>query len=170
MTSKYEDLNILAATDRIFLKILNVRSWDQSIVIKGFNKDPHHVSTSGERFVMDFGFVRGKYKIKKEDGPLITSKDGFNSYLLIMDVHTRYMWVFPTIGKSPPIAIVDSFLDRYGNKDGNRYVRTDNGGNLPKGTYSNDSFASIIIFWRPQVPTPLFKTALSSADIAPLPT
>ena len=48
-------------------------------------------------------FFRGKYKLKTEDGPLITSKDGFNAYLLIMDVYSRYMWVFPTTGKSPQL-------------------------------------------------------------------
>lgn len=68
--------------------------------------------------------------MKQENGPLITSKDGFNAYFLIMDVHSRYMWVFPTLGKSPPIFIVESFLERYSNKNGNRSIRTDNGGGL----------------------------------------
>ena len=45
-----------------------------------------------------------------------------------MDVYPRYMWLFPTVGKSPPINIIDDFLERYGNKDGNRIVRTHNGG------------------------------------------
>ena len=34
---------------------------------------------------MDYGFVRGKDTIKNETGPLITNKDGFNCYLLIVD-------------------------------------------------------------------------------------
>ena len=66
-------------------------------MIKGFNKDPHQVSAPGERFVMDFGFVCGSYKLKTENGPLVTSKDGFNSYLLIMDVYSHYMWVSPLL-------------------------------------------------------------------------
>lgn len=40
----------------------------------------------GERFHMDMGFVRGtKYKMKDEDGRIVTSLDGYNSYLLIID-------------------------------------------------------------------------------------
>ena len=65
---------------------------------------------------MYFGFVRGEFRLKQEGGPLIISKDGFNAYLLIMDVYSRYMWVFPTLGKSSPISIVESFLVRYGEK------------------------------------------------------
>ena len=49
----------------------------------------------GQHFHMDFGFVRGStYTIKQENGPTITSKDGYNSYLLIIDRVTRYMWFF----------------------------------------------------------------------------
>ncbi len=40
----------------------------------------------GENFHIDMGFVRGtKYSHKDEDGRLITSLDGFNSYLLFID-------------------------------------------------------------------------------------
>ena len=57
----------------------------------------------GQHFHMDFGFVRGSsYTIKQEDGPPITSKEGYNSYLLIIDRATRYMWVFLTSSKEPP--------------------------------------------------------------------
>ena len=45
----------------------------------------------GQHFHMDFGFVRGSgYKVKGEDGPTITSIDGYNSYLIIIDRVTRY--------------------------------------------------------------------------------
>ena len=45
----------------------------------------------GQHFHMDFGFVRGsEYKLKQELGPTITSIDGFNSYLIIVDHITRY--------------------------------------------------------------------------------
>ena len=96
---------------------------------------------------MDFGFVRGKYNAKTEDGPRVTSKDGFISYLLTIDVYTRYMWVFPTVGKSISTTIVDFFL----NKDGNRYVHTKNGGNWSKATISNVSITSITISLKPPV-------------------
>ncbi len=52
----------------------------------------------GERFHMDMGFVRGKkYSTKDEDEriiTIITSLDGYKSYLLIIDWSTRYEWVF----------------------------------------------------------------------------
>ena len=46
----------------------------------------------GQHFHMDFGFVRGTgFRIKQEDKPTITSIDGFNSYLIIVDRVTRYI-------------------------------------------------------------------------------
>ncbi len=51
----------------------------------------------GERFHMDMGFVRGtKYGIKDADGNIVTSLDGYKSYLVIIDRATRYIWVFLT--------------------------------------------------------------------------
>jgi len=53
---------------------------------------------------MDMGFVRGsKYRTKDEDGQMVTSLDGYNSYLLIIDRATRYMWVFLSKYKTPKI-------------------------------------------------------------------
>ena len=61
---------------------------------------------SGQHFYMDFGFVRGSdYSMKKESGPTITRIDGFNSYLVIVDQVTRYLWIFLTTSKNPPITI-----------------------------------------------------------------
>lgn len=41
---------------------------------------------SVQHFHIDFGFVPGlEYKVKNEAGPTITSIDGFNSYLIIVD-------------------------------------------------------------------------------------
>ena len=40
------------------------------------------------------------------------------------------MWVFTTRGRDSPIDLVDSFLDKYKHTDGNRYIRTDQGGEL----------------------------------------
>ena len=83
---------------------------------------------------MDFGFI----KAIDNDTPtktLVTSYDGFNSYLLIIEKFTRYIWVFLSQSKSPPIATVDKFLLKHGiprDKQGglNLVVRTDQGGEL----------------------------------------
>jgi hypothetical protein len=49
----------------------------------------------GTHFQMGMGFVRGtKYRVKDEDGNIITSLDGHNIYLIIIDRATRYTWVF----------------------------------------------------------------------------
>lgn len=65
----------------------------------------------GERFHMDLGFVRGtKFSYKDEDGNLVTSMDGYNSYLLIIDRATRYTWVFLAKSKAPQIDTIKSFL------------------------------------------------------------
>jgi len=81
---------------------------------------------------MDMGFVRGtKYSHKSETGHLITSLDGFNSYLIIVDKATRYLWVFLSRYKTPPIQTIKSFLDIHGNKTmPQRFLRTDEGGEL----------------------------------------
>ena len=55
--------------------------------------DGMHVSNSrpGQIFHMDLGFVRGSnYILMQEEGPTITSKDGFNSYFIIVDRATCY--------------------------------------------------------------------------------
>ena len=84
-----------------------------------------------ERFQMDFGFMSSKI-----DNKIVRSHDGYNCYLLIVDYFTRYLWVFLTKNKSPPIKTVKQFLRTYGNKDGIRIIRTDQGGELAKsGTF-----------------------------------
>ena len=60
-------------------------------------------SVARQHFHMDFGFVRGsKYSVKQENAPTITSVDGYNSYLIIVNRVTRYVWIFLTSFKSPP--------------------------------------------------------------------
>ena len=71
--------------------------------IKGYNSDPNRARGPGQRFHMDYGFVRGKSVTKGEDGPLISSKDGYICYLLIADEYSRHLWVFLFAGKNPPI-------------------------------------------------------------------
>ncbi len=86
----------------------------------------------GERFHMDMGFVRGtKYNHKDEDGRIITSLDGFNSYLLIIDRTTWYIWVFLSKYKTPRIDIIKTFLKTHGAQHlAQQCIRTDEGGEL----------------------------------------
>jgi len=61
----------------------------------------------GEQFHMDMGFVRGtQFSYRDKDGTLVTSLDGYNSYLLIVDKATRYTWVFLARSKHPQIEII----------------------------------------------------------------
>ena len=113
--------------------------------------DNRPASRKGERFHMDFGFFRGpkhlqdltkrkhvgKRRAKGEETPdyqpIVTSHDGFSSYLLIVDAFTRASWVFLTRTKNPPIETLKMFLKTYGLKDKTqRYVRTDQGGELAR--------------------------------------
>ena len=83
---------------------------------------------------MDYGFVRGKEVIKNEDGPLITSKEGYNCYLLVADEHSRHLWIFLFANKEPPVDTITNFLSTHGLKSGLRRVRTDQGGELAGST------------------------------------
>ena len=89
----------------------------------------------GDRLQMDFGFMSAK-----TDNRIIRSHDGYNCYLLIVDYFTRFIWVFLTKNKAPPLKTVGHFLRTYGNKDGVRIVRTDQGGELAK----SKSFQTLI--------------------------
>jgi len=88
-------------------------------------------SLPGQHFHMDFGFVRGSnYTVKTEDGPTVTSIDGYNSYLIIVDRATRYIWLFLTKSKHPPIDIARKVLKKFRSDHKHCTVRTDQGGEL----------------------------------------
>ena len=70
-------------------------------MIKGYNKDPVRANKSGRHFCIDYGFVRGKSVTKTEYGPLVTSKEGYNCYLLIVDEYSRNLWIF-IFANNPP--------------------------------------------------------------------
>ena len=100
---------------------------------------PHNNTTkdspvygAGQMFHMDFGFVRGTdFKTKNEEGRIVTSRDGYNSYLIIVDRHSSYTWVMLSKNKDPPVEFVQDFLATH--KDKNCPViriRTDQGGEL----------------------------------------
>ena len=97
-----------------------------------------HINTTGrgQIFHMDFGFVRGSaFKAINEKGKIVTSRNGYNSYLIVVDSYTRYTWVYLSSSKHPPLTIVKQFLDRYGIREGSfRQIRCDQGGELAKSS------------------------------------
>ena len=84
----------------------------------------------GEHFHMDFGFPRGKYIDKDELGQRVTSIDGYNCYLLIIDHCSRYTWVMLGKRKTLPINFFRHFFKHHGNPTSRRVVTTDKGGDL----------------------------------------
>ena len=93
-------------------------------------------------FYMDFGFMRASSSdlqhTTKPTDRIVHSYDGFTSYLLIVDEATRYVWVFLTHSKEPPIAIVSEFLHHHGHDNGG-CVRTDQGGELARSQLFKDT-------------------------------
>jgi len=59
----------------------------------------------------------------KKSDRVVTLYDGFSSYLLIVDEATRFIWVFLTKSKAPPLDILDAFFARFGHEHGGS-VRT----------------------------------------------
>lgn len=65
------------------------------------------ITKRGQQSHMDYGFVRGSdFKEVNEKGSIVTSRDGYNSYLIIVDAYTRYTWVYLTSDKQPPLHIL----------------------------------------------------------------
>ncbi len=83
---------------------------------------------------MDFGFFRAsspelhQHSTKGGDR-VVFSHDGYTAYLLIIDEASRYIWVFLTRSKKPPLNIIKEFLMTHGLPDGG-FIRTDQGGEL----------------------------------------
>ena len=73
----------------------------------------------GQHFHINFGFVRStdfKVPTEKGKGPTLTSIDAKNSYCLIVDHATRFMWVHLSNTKQPPTEPVRMVLRKVGNK------------------------------------------------------
>ena len=62
----------------------------------------------GERFQMDFGFIKGE----KDELKILESYNGYSAYLIILDKKTRYMWIFLCKNKIPPTKTVEKFLKK----------------------------------------------------------
>jgi hypothetical protein len=86
---------------------------------------------SATRVHIGFGFMCAsseKYRPQKGAPCVVTSVDGFNTYLLIADAKTCYTFVFLTVSKAPPLQILDQFLAKHGLNTGSRFLRMDQGG------------------------------------------
>ena len=98
------------------------------------DKTPLHSDKNlqpGESLYMDFGFVRGTdWTSKDEEGRTVTSIDGKRAYLLIIDEATRWIWVFPTVSKSPPLDLIKGVLDQFPDHPPGSTIRCDQGGEL----------------------------------------
>jgi hypothetical protein len=90
---------------------------------------------------MDFGFMCASTsdfsRPNKNTDHVVTSYDGFSSYLLIVDEANRFIWVFLTKSKAPPLDILDSFFACFGHEHGSS-VRTDQGGELARSFALSD--------------------------------
>ncbi len=78
------------------------------------------------------GFVHGSsFASRDEDGWLVTSLDGYNSCIVIVDSTTRYTWVFLSKTKAPKVDITTTFLKVHGAQAlQQKYIHTDEGGEL----------------------------------------
>ncbi len=89
----------------------------------------------GQRFSMDFGFIRSSNSDYTGPTPstsrVVESFDGYVAYLLIVDEASRYVWVFLRKSKEPPTELVSHFLQLYGRKSGG-VIRCDQGGELAR--------------------------------------
>ena len=75
------------------------------------------ITKFAEQFQMDFGFMSSR-----EGKELIKSHDGYNCYLLLVDLFTRYLWIFLSKNKHPPLRTIKQFLRTYGLQNGVRII------------------------------------------------
>ncbi len=120
--------------------------WDKTKIenLMNYEDDDDYLPKAdpGQHFSMDFGFVRGsQFKSKDEHGNLVTSFDGKNSYLIIIDRATRYTWVFLSNNKVPPIDAARKLLKKFKSTNPHRTVRVDQGGELGKSQLFKDMLA-----------------------------
>lgn len=97
--------------------------------------NPEHAPLPGQRFGMDFGFIRASASdYSSPDATkdwVVESFDGYVAYLIIVDDATKYVWIFLRKSKTPPTDLVSHFLQMYGRKSGG-VIRCDQGGELAR--------------------------------------
>eukprot|EP00986_Skeletonema_menzelii_P015723 scaffold12494_cov159-Skeletonema_menzelii.AAC.1 len=101
-----------------------------------------HAHQPGQRFLMDFGFIRASTHDYRTPDPkhdrVIESFDGFTSYLIVVDEVSHYCWVFLCRSKTPPVELVSNFLQDHGLPSGG-VIRTDQGGELARSAAFRDT-------------------------------
>ena len=99
-------------------------------------------SVPGQNFHIYFDFVRGSQSSHKDKkGHKITSKDGYNSYFIIINRRSIYVWILLTSSKHPPIYVVQRVLQKFKSKIPHRIFQTDQGGELSKCQKFSDMIA-----------------------------
>jgi hypothetical protein len=95
-------------------------------------KHPSRATDKRQRWLMDFGFLRASTtdfsRPDKSRDRVVTSFDGYNAYLVIVDEYTKYVWVYLCVSKDPPIALIELHLDQFGTRG--IHIRCDQGGEL----------------------------------------
>ena len=90
----------------------------------------------GQHLHADFGFVRGKdwSRRTENDNKLVTSMDNYRGYCLVIDRKSRYVWIFLSKTKHPPIDQMRGLLEQLKPNISSSYctLTTDNGGELAK--------------------------------------
>ena len=97
--------------------------------------NPTPIVEQGQQFYLDFDFMGASTedytRPDKEKDQVVLSYDGYNSYLLAVDEVSKYVWVFLTKSKEPPLDLITSFLNRFGHEKGD-FLRTDQGSELAR--------------------------------------
>ena len=102
------------------------------------NKDK--ILIPGQMYHLDLAFVSGPSNLKemiekgaKQKDTIIVSREGYIGFLTIIDVATRYLWVFPIKNKDPPIKLLNTFLTKRGiKKIKDKTITTSKNGYLAK--------------------------------------
>jgi len=97
--------------------------------------DPEQACLPGQRFSMDFGFMRASSSDYSSPNiatdRVVESFDGYVAYLIIVDEASKFVWIFLRKSKEPPIDLVSHFLQMYGRRTGG-VIRCDQGGELAR--------------------------------------
>mmetsp|Transcript_4433 Transcript_4433/g.6561 ORF Transcript_4433/g.6561 Transcript_4433/m.6561 type:complete len:721 (+) Transcript_4433:1450-3612(+) len=105
---------------------------------------------------------RSGFDVEDDDGRRITSIDGYNSYLIIIDRKTRRHWTFLTKSKTPPLDQVRSFLHKNACHFSRRkLIRTDQGGELYKSHAFQQLADSLGFILEPTAPDAPFQNGLA---------